>query len=90
MTPLSTQNVQRFLTTKVTRRQCAECGGSNFGMVQEDAQQRHAAIALYEFPDYSMSTALPLDLVIVMCTDCGGLRPFARDQVAQWISDNPA
>jgi hypothetical protein len=89
MDPLATKDVEKFLSKKLTKAQCSECGGKNFGMIEEETDKKHAAITLYDFPDYDLDTASTIDVVVVICADCGGLRSFSRDQVAKWIKNNP-
>lgn len=88
-TPISTQDIARFMQARGVARACPVCGGMNFALWDEVAKNSRAILTSPKLPGYDIIGADVMELVIAGCESCGVVRLHNRQTVVDWLAANP-
>jgi hypothetical protein len=84
--PIKISDVLRFLQAKGAKLKCDYCGGKKFDFFDEEAKQVRFALLGFRFPGRNLRTTAQMDLILLSCNNCAGVKFFMRTPVAQWAA----
>jgi hypothetical protein len=86
---LKASDVRRFLSAKGAFANCAVCGSSNLNALDEELIGARAAFPVLKREGDQVSSDGLFEVVLVACSNCGGVRVHERRLIEAWLEANP-